>query len=69
MAVGALCKLFLAEFDIQILSHVIAVGGAALERDAGWEELEALCQKDEVLLNCVDSDTEQRMKAEVDKAF
>ena len=69
VAVGALCKLFLAQFDIQILSHVIAVGNVVLERDASWEELEALYQKDEILLNCVDSDTEQRMKAEVDEAF
>ena len=69
VAVGALCKLFLAQFNINILSHVIAVGSVALERDASWEELEALYQKDEVLLNCVDLDTEQRMKAEVDEAF
>ncbi len=69
VAVGALCRLFLAEFDIRILSHVIAVGNVALERDATWAELEALYQKDEILLNCVDSDTEQRMKAEVDEAF
>ena len=69
VAVGALCKLFLAQFDVDILSHVIAVGNVALERDADWEELEALYQKDEILLNCVDSDTEQRMKAEVDEAF
>ena len=69
VAVGALCKLFLAQFNINILSHVIAVGNVALERDASWEELEALYQKDEILLNCVDSDTEQRMKAEVDEAF
>ena len=49
VAVGALCELFLAQFDIKILSHVIAVGNVALERDASWEELETLYQKDEIL--------------------
>ena len=69
VAVGALCKLFLAEFGIKVLSHVVALGDAALERDATWDEIEALYQKDEVLLNCVDAEVEQRMKAEVDDAY
>ncbi len=69
VAVGSLCKLFLREFGIEILSHVVAVGAVTLERDASWEEIVALAGKDEVLLNCVDPETEQRMKAEVDEAF
>ena len=69
VAVGALAKLFLGEFGIEILSHVIAVGDAALAREAAWEEIAALAEKDEVLLNCVDPETEQRMKAEVNDAY
>ncbi len=69
VAVGALAKLFLGEFGIEILSHVIAVGDAALAREATWEEIAALAEKAEVLLNCVDPETEQRMKAEVDDAY
>ena len=69
VAVGALAKLLLREFGIQVLSHVVAVGDAALERDAPWEEIEALYAKEEVLLNCVDAEVEQRMKAEVDDAY
>ncbi len=69
VAVGAFAKLFLAEFGISILSHVIAVGNVALERDPAWEEIEALADKDAVLLNCVDAETEQRMKAVVDEAY
>ena len=69
VAVGALAKLFLREFGIGILSHVVAVGDAALMRDATWEEIEVLAAQDEVLLNCVDPETEQRMKAEVDDAY
>jgi chorismate synthase len=69
VAVGALCKLFLDEFGVKILSHVVALGSAALDRDAGWEEIEALAEKNDVLLNCVDPETEERMKAEVDEAY
>ena len=69
VAVGAFCKEFLREFGIEVLSHVVAVGSARLERDATWEEIKALAAKDEVLLNCVDPEAEERMKAEVDDAY
>jgi chorismate synthase len=69
VAVGALAKAYLAEFGIGVLSHVIAVGSARLERAATWEELVALSQRDEVLLGCVDAEAEQRMKAVVDEAY
>src|SRR5271155_6049249 len=65
VAVGALAKAFLKELGIGVLSHVIQVGEAKLERGASWEELTALSQRDEVLLNCVDAEAEQRMKAVV----
>src|SRR5215831_16326686 len=62
VAVGAIAKALLGEFGIQVLSHVIAVGSVKLERAAAWEELEALSRRDEVLLGCVDAETEIRMK-------
>jgi len=69
VAVGALAKAFLKELGIGVLSHVIQVGEAKLERAASWDELTALSQRDEVLLNCVDAEAEQRMKAVVDQAY
>lgn len=69
VAVGALAKAYLGQFGIQILSHVIQVGEARLERQASWEELVALSKKNEVLLGCVDAEAEQRMKAVVDQAY
>ncbi len=69
VAVGALAKAFLAELGIGVLSHVIQVGEAKLERGASWEELVELAQRDEVLLNCVDAEAEQRMKAVIDTAY
>jgi chorismate synthase len=69
VAVGALAKAFLKELGIGVLSHVIQVGEAKLERAACWAELTALSQREEVLLNCVDAEAEQRMKAVVDQAY
>ena len=69
VAVGALAKAYLKEFGIDVLSHVTAVGEAKLERQAQWEELVQLSQRNEVLLNCVDPEAEQRMKAVVDHAY
>jgi chorismate synthase len=69
VAMGAVCKEFLRNFGIEVLSHVVAVGSERLERLATWDELVALRQKDDVLLNCVDEEAEQRFKALVDKAF
>jgi len=68
-AIGALAKLFLRELGIEILSHVIAVGAAQLQKEISWEEIKASCGRDEVLLNCADAELESRMKEEVDKVL
>ncbi len=69
VAVGGLAKAYLAEFGIGVLSHVVQVGEAKLDRMASWEELVGLSRRDEVLLGCVDAEAEQRMKAVVDHAY
>jgi chorismate synthase len=69
VAVGAIAKAFLGPFGIEILSHVIAVGTEELHRQASWEELVTLSQKDEVLLGCVDPEAEARMKGVVDHTY
>jgi chorismate synthase len=69
VALGAIAKAFLIEFGVNIGSHVIAVGGVRLERSANWDEVAALREKREILLGCVDSETESRMKEAVDKAY
>jgi len=66
VAVGALAKLLLREFGVQILSHTIAVGRVKMERAATWEEIEGVCENLESPLRCIDPETEARMKAEVD---
>jgi len=69
VAVGALAKTFLAQFDIGVLSHVIGIGDVRLDRDVHWQELVELSEKPEVTLGCVDQAIEQRMKMFVDHAY
>jgi chorismate synthase len=69
VAVGAMAKALLDQFSIRVLSHVIAVGPVRLERAAAWDEIVALSLRDEVLLGCVDAETEARMKEVVDEAY
>jgi chorismate synthase len=69
VALGAIAKAFLIEFGIDIASHVIAVGSVRLARTVRWDEVAALRQKGEVLLGCVDAETETRMKEVVDQAY
>ena len=59
VAIGAIAKALLAEFEIYVLSHVVAVGGVRLDRPAEWAELVALSCKQEVLLGCVDPAVEK----------
>ncbi len=69
VAIGAIAKLFLREFGIEVLSHVITVGSVTLADPVSWEKISALHMRDEVLLNCADPDLEQHMKEEVDKVL
>ena len=69
VAMGALAKLLLRELGIEVLSHVVAVGEARVRHEVPWEQIVASCARDEVLLNCADSEAEAQMKAEVDKVL
>jgi chorismate synthase len=70
VAIGGLGKLLAREFGIEVLSHVITVGNVSLgNKEVPWERIAALREREEVLLNCADAETEPRMKAEVDQAL
>jgi chorismate synthase len=69
VAIGALAKIFLRELGIEVLSHVVAAGNVAMDRAVPWEQIQALYNQEEILLNCADKKTEQRMKDEVDKVL
>jgi chorismate synthase len=69
VAAGAVGKLLLREFGIEVLSHTIAVGHARLERSASWEEIRQVCANLNSPLRCVDGPTEALMRAEVDQVL
>jgi chorismate synthase len=69
VAAGAFAKLLLREFEIEILSHTIAVGRVRSERAASWQEIVAVCANLDSPLRCVDDAVETKMKAEVDQAL
>ena len=69
VAAGALAKLLLRELGIEVFSHVIAVGNARLDKAPTWEAIRALADKDDILLSCVDPESEARMKEQVDIAL
>src|SRR5207253_2024160 len=70
VAVGGLAKLFLRELKIEVLSHVVSVGGASIgEKEVAWDDIRVLTARDEILLGCADLNTEARMKGEVDHAL
>jgi len=66
VAAGAMAKLLLKSLGIHVASHVVRVGRVELDRVVCWEEIAALAQRDEIVLNCADAATEAEMKAEVD---
>ncbi|HZB89518.1 MAG TPA: chorismate synthase [Terracidiphilus sp.] len=68
VAAGAFARLMLRFLGIEVASHVIRVGRVQLERTATWDEITAVAAKDEVLLSCIDAETEARMKGEVEHA-
>lgn len=69
VAIGAIAKLFLRELGMEVLSHVISVGAAELKREISWEDIKRLSARNDILLSCADAESEQSMKAEVDKAL
>ena len=70
VALGAVAKLFLRQFGIEIASHVLAVGAATVSHpEIPWKKIRATAARKKLLLNCADAKAEKRMKAEVDRAL
>src|SRR3984893_6120055 len=61
VAAGAFAKLMLRQLGIDVSSHVVRVGHAELPSLATWDQVAALRDRDEILLNCVDPETEAKM--------
>jgi len=68
VAVGGLCKVFLREFGIEVLSHTTAIGEVRLPGDfqVTWQQLEAIRNDD--VVRCVIPDVAAQMVKEIEKA-
>lgn len=68
VAVGALCKQFLAQFGIQIVSHVVQIGAASLKSavSASADEIRSKTAVSQVY--CICPETEKAMIDQVDQA-
>jgi chorismate synthase len=69
VATGAIARLFLSEFGIDLLSHVIELGGIkASVEDLGFDDIRRLSRPEKSRLRCADKKAETRMCAEIDSA-
>ena len=66
VAVGAVCKAFLRELGIKVVSHVTNIGGVAV--DPSKIDRPAIGKENGSELNCYDSEAETKMKARIDEA-
>ena len=69
VAAGAMAKMLLMTFGIEVWSHAVAVGAVRLKREVSWDEIKAAALQGPALLRCADAETEIAMKAEVDQAY
>ncbi|HRZ86638.1 MAG TPA: chorismate synthase [bacterium] len=67
-AAGALCKLFLREFGIRVVSHVVELGGIRIAVP-GMAAAEILKRTSRSKLNCADPAAETAMIARIDRAI
>lgn len=67
VAIGAVCKLLLAEFGIRILSHVVMIGGVE-SHTASLSVDEIINNLSDSKLNCADRASEKLMIEEIDNA-
>jgi chorismate synthase len=67
VAVGAACKCLLEQFGIQVMSHVVEMGGIRSKTD-GLTAAEIVAQADASPVRCADPDATQAILAKVDEA-
>src|SRR3990167_6288202 len=69
VAAGALAKLFLQPFGLEVLSHTVAIGSARLGRAARWEEIVTACEETDAEIRAVDAPLRGAMKKLIDQAI
>ncbi|MGE4357766.1 MAG: chorismate synthase [Candidatus Omnitrophota bacterium] len=67
VAVGAVCKMLLSEFKIQIISHVLRIGSVEVKKkNLEFEKIRDIAEKSP--LRCIDKLAEKKMIEEIEKA-
>lgn len=67
VAAGAICKCLLEEFDIDIFSHVLAIGNAKVKETlSDYDEIKSKAELSEV--RCADEQTSKEMIQQIDNA-
>jgi chorismate synthase len=67
VAAGTMARMLLAEFGIEIVSHVISLGGISIpDEEVEWDRIDAI--RDDVVLRCADAASQQRMVDHIDEA-
>jgi chorismate synthase len=67
VAIGALCKAFLVELDIRIVSHVVRIGSVAARASGRVPAPEDLDAVDASPVRCFDEAASAKMVAEIDR--
>jgi chorismate synthase len=68
VALGSICKAFLAELGIHVVSHVVRIGSVAVRASTRPPLPEDLDAVDASAVRCLDEAAAARMVAEIDKA-
>jgi chorismate synthase len=68
VALGALAKVFLKNFGIEVLSHTTAIGSARVPEDfsPSWQQLESI--RDDEVVHCILPEVAQEMVREIERA-
>jgi chorismate synthase len=67
VAAGAVCKMLLAEFGIEVISHVIGIGKVKIETEGiFYGRIKSWAEKS--LLRCIDKGAEKKMIVEIEEA-
>ena len=67
VSVGYLCKAFLAELGIQVLSHVVQIGKVKAPAKSGLSSPADRAAVDASPVRCIDRETSAKMVAEIDR--
>lgn len=69
-ALGALAKLFLREFGIEICSHVVELGGVSIETDGARIKIQdVFIEAEKSPVRCVSKDAQKKMIAKIEEAI